>query len=275
MRNDVLPGWIVVSVVLAGRHWRRLAVPVALMAAIALPWALYKRQYRHEFNLMPTNTGEVLFLSLCEVPGAFPYECTDTGYFAWANRFGGGVPTSQRASNLAVAEVVRHWATYPVHFGYMVLVKMRRSVVDESWPGFGTRLSGLYQGILKKGAFALLLALAGVAIAVDHQRRRTVLLGWPLVLNMPLFFVVFGSAGRFYSAAGVSLLVTAVPLFFEWGLSSQVRRHPWRAATVLACLGLFFAGGPRVEQWVRANDSVHYWTPLLNPDRSTLRFVGR
>ena len=275
MRTDVLPGWIVVSAALAGRRWRRLAVTIALMAAIALPWALYKRQYRHEFNLMPTNTGEVLFLSLCEVPGAFPYECTDRGYFAWADRFGGGMPTSQRTSNLAVTEVVRHWVTYPVHFGFMVLAKMRRAVVDESWPGFRTRLSFLYGGYLKKGWFGLLLTLVLVSIAVDHQRRRSLLLGWPLFLNMPIFFVVFESAGRFYTAAGVSLLVAAVPLLFERGLPAQVRRHPWRAVTVVTCIGLFIAGGPVVERWVRANDSVHYWTPLLNPDRSTLRFVSR
>ena len=73
VRNDVLPGWIGLSVALAGRRWWRLVVPLVLMASIALPWALYKRQYRHEFNLMPTNTGEVLLLSLCEAPGSFPY----------------------------------------------------------------------------------------------------------------------------------------------------------------------------------------------------------
>jgi hypothetical protein len=273
MRNDVLPGWIVVSAGLAGWRWRRLALPVALMAAIALPWALYKRQYRHEFSLMPTNAGEVLFLSLCEVPGAFPFECTDGGYFAWANRFSGGGPSSQRTSNLAIAEVVRHWITYPVHFGFMVLVKLRRCVIDDSFPGFRTRLSALYSGFLRKGLFTFLLTLVGVSLAVDHQRRRSILLGWPLLLNMPIFLIVFGSSGRFYAAAAVSLIVTAVPLLFERGLSSQVRRHPWRGAMVAAGVALFIAGGPRVEDWVRTHDSLHYWAPLLDPGRSTLPFV--
>ncbi|MGH9143702.1 MAG: hypothetical protein ACRD2I_21410, partial [Vicinamibacterales bacterium] len=45
LRTDVLPGWIVMSVVLAGRQWRRVAVAIVLIAAITLPWALYKRQY--------------------------------------------------------------------------------------------------------------------------------------------------------------------------------------------------------------------------------------
>jgi hypothetical protein len=278
LRNDVLPGWVVLSVALAGRRWWRLLVPVALMASIALPWALYKRQYRHEFDLMPTNTGEVLFLSLCEAPGAFPYECTDNGYFEWAKRAGHADPTSQAASNLAVAEVVRHWVTYPVHFGFMVWFKLRRCVLDQSWPGFRTRINLLYSGFgfgtLRLGLFVFLLAIVAMAIAVDHAIRRTLLLGWVLFLNMPIFFVVFTSAGRFYAAAGVSLLVTAIPLLLDGGLYSRIKRYPWRAALVIACFGLFILEGHRVEDWVRAHDAVHYWAPFLDPHDSSLEFVG-
>ncbi len=274
MRTDVLPGWIIVSVVLAGRHWRRVAVTVVLMAAIALPWALYKRQYRHEFNLLPTNTGEVLMLSLCEVPGAFPFECTDDGYFEWARRVGQRDSSSQSSSNLATAEVIRHWATYPVHFSFMVWYKLRRSLFEESWPGFGTRLSVLYGGFARDvGLFVILLTVWVLAIAVDHQRRRSLLLGWALYLNMPIFFLVFESHGRFYTAAGVSLIVAAVPLLFEPGLYAQSRRHRYRGALVIACALLFVAGGQRAEDWVRGNDALHYWAPLLDPRRSTMKFV--
>jgi hypothetical protein len=276
MRNDVLPGWIVVSAALAGRRWWRLLLPVVLMLTIALPWALYKRQYRHEFNLLPTNAGEVLFLSLCEVPGAFPYECTDDGYFEWARRVGHPDPSSQRTSNLATAEVVRNWVTYPVHFAFMVWFKARRCVFGESWPGFRTPLNLLYGGIVRSvGLFFFLVAVVAVSFAVNHQRCRSLLLGWALFLNMPIFFVVFASSGRFYAAAGVSLIVVAIPLLFERGLYAQVRHYPWRAAVVIACVGLFIAGGRRVEDWVVANDSVHYWAPLLDPSRSTLEFLAR
>jgi hypothetical protein len=274
MRNDVLPGWIVVSVVVAGKRWRRLVVPVALAAAIALPWAVYKRQYRHEFNLLPTNSGEVLLLSLCEVPGAFPYECSDAGYFEWAKRAGHPDPSAQQTSNLAVAEVVRHWVTYPVHFGLMVTTKLRRALFAEGWPGFRSRFNLLYaQPAQRAGLFAGLLTAVLLSLAVNHERRRSFLLGWALFLNMPIFFIVFESAGRFYAPAGTSLIVAAVPLLFERGFYGQVARHPRRAAAVIACVGLFVAGGPRVENWVRANDSVHYWAPVLNPAGSTLEFV--
>ena len=274
LRNDVLPGWIGLSVALAGRRWSRLVVPLVLMTSIALPWALYKRQYRHEFNLMPTNTGEVLLLGLCEAPGSFAYECSDDGYAEWARRAGHADVTSQSASNLAVAEVVRHWVTYPVHFGFMVWFKMRRCLLDQSWPGFRTRLSVLYFAIYRGlGLFVFLLAVVGTALAVGHARRRTLLLGWALFLNMPLFWVVFASAGRFYSAAGVSLLVAAIPLLFDEGLYVRVRQYPWRAVAVIACVGLFIVGAPRVEDWMLRHDAVHYWAPFLDSHDSSLAFV--
>lgn len=276
LRTDVLPGWIVMSVVLAGRRWWRVGVSLGLIAAIAVPWALYKRQYRHEFNLLPTNTGEVLMLSLCEAPGAFPYECTDNGYFEWARRAGHPDPASQSTSSLATAEVVRHWVTYPVHFAFMVWYKFRRCVFGESFPGFRTRLNVLYRGVVREvGLFAALATVLAVSLAVNHQRRRSLLLGWALFLNMPIFFLVFDSNGRFYTAAGVSLIVAAVPLLFERGLYSQMHRHRYRTALVVACVGLFVAEGRIVEDWVRANDALHYWAPLLDPNRSTMQFVVR
>jgi hypothetical protein len=275
MRTDVLPGWIVVSIAMAGWRWRGVLVPAVLICAIAVPWGLYKRQYRHEFDFMPTNMGEVLFLSLCEVPGAFPYSCSDGGYFEWAARAGHRDPVTRRASSLATSEVLRHWATYPVHFGFMVWYKLRRAVFGESWPGFRTRLNLPYRGLVREvGLFAFLLTVLFVSLAVNHQRRRSLLLGWALFLNMPIFFLVFTSTGRFYAAAGVSLLVVSVPLLFERDLYAQVRRHPWRAAAVIAGVLLFTAEGRRVEDVVLAHDALHYWSPVLDPSRSTLRFVG-
>ncbi len=273
MRNDVLPGWIAMSLLLARRRWRYLAVPVILIATIALPWALYKQPYRHELDLMPTNTGEVFFLSLCEVPGAFPYECTDEGYFDWARGIGQSDPTSNTASRLAMTEVLRHWTTYPVHFVLMVEAKFRRCLFTTCWPGFQTPLNWPYHIIRRAGAFVMLLALVIVSMAVNHERRRSFLLGWALFFNMPLFFVVYESGGRFYAAAGVGLLVAAIPLLFESGLYAHMARHRWRVAAVAVCVAAFVVAGQRAEEWIVKHDSVHYWAPLLDPTHSSLRFT--
>src|SRR5262249_3295540 len=181
VRTDVLPGWFAVTALLARRRWGLVLLTAIVAAAIAVPWAVYKRQYRHEFDLLPTNTGEVLFLSLCEVPGTFPYPCTDTGYFDWATRISQSDPTSARASNRAVVEVIRHWVTYPVHFALMVWFKFRRSVYDWAWPGFQTPFNAPFILARERSGFLVLATAIALAIAVDHQRRRSVLLGWPLL----------------------------------------------------------------------------------------------
>src|SRR5439155_3890851 len=92
----------------------------------------------------------------------------------------------------------------------------------------GPVFNRLYGVARASGLFGLLLAVVAVSLAVNHQRTRSFLLGWVLFLNMPLFFVVFSSGGRFYSAAGVSLVVAAVPLLFERGFYKQMARYPWR-----------------------------------------------
>src|SRR5262249_33435830 len=55
VRNDVLPGWFAISALPAVRRWLLILVTATVVAAIAITWALYKRQYRHEFDLLPTN----------------------------------------------------------------------------------------------------------------------------------------------------------------------------------------------------------------------------
>jgi hypothetical protein len=172
----------------------------------------------------------------------------------------------------AVAEVVRHWATYPVHFGFMAFSKARRAVTTESFPGFQTRFNRLYGLRGDTGLFLVLLTAMAAGLAVNHRRRGTLLLGWAVLLNMPLFFVTFASGGRFYPAAGVSLVVATVPLLYDAEFYKALARHPWRVAVVIACVTAFAAGGSRVEHWIVSHDSWHYWAPLLDPQRSTLRF---
>jgi hypothetical protein len=58
VRNDVLPGWFAITAVAARRGWLALLLTACAAGVIAIPWAMYKRQYRHEFDLLPTNTGE-------------------------------------------------------------------------------------------------------------------------------------------------------------------------------------------------------------------------
>jgi len=54
-------------------------------------------------------------------------------------------------------------------------------------------------------------------------------------------------------------------------LGVEVLRKAWVNTDALWAAA-FVMAGPRVEDLIRANDSVHYWTPLLDPGQSSLRF---
>src|SRR4029077_2169711 len=107
---------------------------------------------------------------------------------------------------------------------------------------------------------------------VDHERRRSLILGWPLFFNLPAFLVVFASAGRFVGPASVAALIAGIPLVFERGLYSQIRQYPIRAAAVIGCAAAFAIWAGAVERFILAHDAVQYWTPLLDPRQSSLMF---
>jgi hypothetical protein len=175
----------------------------------------------------------------------------------------------------ATVEVVRHWITYPVHFALMVLSKARSAITAQSFPGFQTRFNLPFGVGGDNRLFLVLLTAMAAALAVDYRRRRTLLLGWAVFLNMPLFFVTFASGGRFYPAAGASLVVATVPLLCDAEYYKRLAQRPWRVAVVIACLTAFVAGEPRIEALIAAHESLHYWTPLLDPQQSTLKFETR
>jgi hypothetical protein len=270
MRSDVLPGWFIVAVVLAGWHLRYLLVPAVLALAIALAWGLYKRPYRHELNLLPTNGGEVAFLSLCDVPNTLPYPCTDDGYLTWIQRVVPGDPTSDRSSRTAVAEVVRYWVAYPIHVVLMVSAKLNHCLTEEFWSGVFTRFNKLFTFARDASLSVYLLALMLGALAVGYERRRVFLLGWAVFLNMPLYFVVWESNGRFYAPAGVALLTASVPLLFERALFRRFAQHPWLTAAVACGVAVVVYGSMPLDRWIVAHPGVHYWSPLADPHRSSL-----
>jgi len=139
------------------------------------------------------------------------------------------------------------------------------------WPGNPTQLQMTVFNIVPQYWIVLpLLTVIAVCVAIGHQPSRTLLLAWPLFLNAPLFWVLYSSVGRFYSAVGISLIVSALPPLFEPPFYSAVARRPWRAASVVACMALVAVTAAPVYDWLLRQDGFHYWTPLLNPAFSRL-----
>jgi hypothetical protein len=273
MRPDVLPGWAVVSIALHARQRRRLLVPVACFLAVGSGWGAYKARYTGEFALTTSSAGASLFCGLWEVPSRFRYAqaCTDETYFDWIHQHTPFQPQSAAANSFATREVLRFWLTYPGHVIVMLYDKMLQMLNGDLWPGYVTELqASVFRVVPRYPVVISLLTVVAVCLAVGYERGRTALLGWPVWLNAPLFFVMFASLGRFYSAVGIGLLAASVPQLFERAFYDAAARHAARTVVVIACAALFAVSAWPVRSWLLANDALHYWTPVLDPAASAL-----
>jgi hypothetical protein len=114
------------------------------------------------------------------------------------------------------------------------------------------------------------MTIVALTVAIGYERRRTLLVGWPLLFNAPIFWLMFASLGRFYSAVGVALLASAIPPLFERSFYDSIAAKPLRSAIVLACGTVFAVTAWTFHDWLLANDALHYWSPWLQPSHSTL-----
>jgi hypothetical protein len=268
----VLPGWLVVSLALHWRNRRRLLIPAVLFLAIGCGWGVYKMRYTNEFDLTTSSAGASLFCGLWEVPSRFALTCSDQRYYEWIEDHTSFAVRSKPANDFAIREVLRFWATFPGHFVFMLDHKMMQCLSGQCWQGFRTYLQAavFYLFVSESRVIAGLLTIIGLCVAAGHERRRTLLFAWPLFLNAPLFWVMFASEGRFYSAIPIALLVAAVPPLFEREFYARLVARPWRTASVLAGAGILAVSAWPFHDWLLRADAFHYWTPLLDPSTSAL-----
>src|SRR5262245_832405 len=270
MRPDVLPGWAIVSVILHARSPRRLLIPAALVALIGVGWAGYKMRYTGEFVPTASTTGASLLCGLWEVPSRFPWICSDESYFAWVSSHTAFDPKSQAGSNVVVREVFKFWLTFPGHFVFMVYNKLLRCFNGDLWPGIPTDLQQSLFQIVGRGPLVLaFLTVIALALGAGYQRRRTLLLAWPLLLNAPLFWIMQTSEGRYYSAVGVAILVGAVPLLFEKQFYQAILSRHRATVAVFVCVGVLAATAWPIHDWLLRNDTFHYWTPFFDASASS------
>jgi len=270
MRPDILPAWMVVAVILHWRQPRRLLLPATLAAAIGIGWATYKKPYTGEFVPTTSTTGASLVCGLWEVPSRFPWVCSDESYFAWVTSHTRFEAKSAAAGNVVVREVLKFWVTYPGHFLFMVYNKVLRCFSGDLWPGIPTDLQQSIFQVVGRGTLILIFITAIVlTTVVGYQRERTLLLAFPVLLNAPVFWIMQTSEGRYYGGVGVALLIAAVPLLFDIEFYRRLVTRRGATLAVLASAAILAIGAWPLHDWLLRNDSFHYWTPLLDPSRSS------
>jgi hypothetical protein len=270
MRPDVMVGWLVVSLILylpKMKYWPYLLIPVLFFASITLPWALYKQPHTHEFSLTTDTVGEVFVNGLfVSQPHPFVLDGGDGAFFDWARQqWPDKSPQSHAVSKLALKEALRFYATYPIYTLSIVWHNFTNFICGWATPGID---NGFRPG---KIVLLLLLTLAALSLVVGYRRDRLVLLGWPIYLNLPIYFFTFNSGGRFYFPAISAILTTGIPLLFEKSFYQRVykTKNPLKYA-ILALAALIYIWGPSVDNHLRDNKTWRYWAPFMDPKNSKL-----
>jgi hypothetical protein len=263
IRPDGVVGWAAVSLILYRRQWRYLALPAALYLAIGLSWGGYKYRYTGEFSMTTNTVGENAWIGLWRVPHRFRWQTRDASYFAWGAAK--GVPaTSKRASDMALREVARFALTYPV---YMVHLLLHRLVEFVNVNVLGSVLSFphvVYERLRGPGVIALLCVFT-LCLVLRHEAGRTLLVGWPVPFNLPLFLLFYSDGMRHTAPVSAALFAAALPPLVEPGFY----RALWRGRrAALAVVGLVVIGwylAQWADQVLLASDRWRYWTPFLDP----------
>jgi hypothetical protein len=176
----------------------------------------------------------------------------------------GVAPTSKQASDRALNEVARFALTYPVYMAHLALHRFLELVDVNLLNATLSYPHVVYERLRGPALWALFFVVA-LALLLPHEARRTLLLGWPLFFNLPLFLLFFSDGMRHVAPCTAALFVAALPPLFEPGLYAALSRRPGRAVAIAAVFVTFWYAGHWADQAILARDGWRYWTPFLDP----------
>jgi hypothetical protein len=264
MRPEGVVGWAALSLILYRRHPRYLALFAALYLSIGVSWAVYKRQYTGEFSMTTNTVGDNAWISLWQAPNdKFRWRTADESYFEFESHL--PAPSrSKRASDLAFREVVHFAATYPVYVAHVALHKLVRFIDIDVFNGEITYPHFTYER-LRGPAVWVLMGVVALSLSLPYQRRRTLVLGWPLFFNLPLFLFFYSAGMRHLAPVTASLLVTAVVPLAEPDFRRALVTRPRRVLGVSAVFVALWFLLHWADGALLASDRWRYWTPFLDP----------
>jgi hypothetical protein len=119
-------------------------------------------------------------------------------------------------------------------------------------------------------ACSTMLATMALSLVVGYRRLQTLLLGWVVLFNVPIFFLVYSSGGRFYNASAVALVVASLTLLTDAGFYRKVLGRPFLSGAVVAGVLAVTLFGTQLDLFLIEWDALRYASPFLDPAASTL-----
>lgn len=264
LRPDVVPAWFIMSAFLYGRrtaNWKYLLLPIAFYLLVGLPWAYFKSQFTHEFSLATNSVGASLMVGLWEIPHKFIWTVSDGTYYQWMhdNAFD---PVTKVGNDSAVREVFRFYLTYPIYMIALVWHKFIQYSVDFSEAlGFSFKLTLLF------------LSVISASFLMRFKPLQTLLLSWPFLFNLTVFFFTYSSGGRFYMPPTISLFVAAAPLLANYQFYLKLYDHKRITLGIICVAFMIFFYGVKLDNLMVGADNFRYFAPFLDPSTSLLNVV--
>jgi len=243
-------------------------LPLTRFLLVGGSWGLYKKRHGSDFVMTTSNQGHVAFVGLWQtLPHRFVWQPSDESYVRWIGEHGYRY-TEPRTDRFAVREVLRFWLTYPGFVTANAWYRIYSYFRYWAWSGSLALLPSRVFGVIaRRFAWWFLFAPCIAALLTRFDLPRTFLLAWPLVLNLPLFWILQFN-GRYLDFVSCSVVFTAVSVMLDagfWRSIGGVRRQ----LVVWGLVVTMWLSAPLITHAVFA-DRFRYWTPLLDPSDSTL-----
>lgn len=261
IRADIVPAWMIISIILYARPLKNLKymlIPTLMLLTSGLTWALWKQQYTHEFSMTTNSIGASFMVGLWEIPHKFIWQVSDGTYFDWIQNTFKISAMSKHASNIAMHQVLRFYLTYPFYMVTLVWHKFMLYVTQQSNVQYTL----------------VFLFIIITSIMLNYKRLQTLLLAWPILFNVPVFFLSYSGGGRFYFAPAISLIITSTFLIFDTGYYRRIQQLPVRFIILLLIFILIAYKGMTLDNYLIHNNKFRYATPFLNPAKSTLNICA-
>ncbi|MFC1606529.1 hypothetical protein ACFL47_01050, partial [Candidatus Latescibacterota bacterium] len=266
VRPDVLPAWMVISIVLHRRSWRYYLIPIVFFLMIGLPWGIHKKKNLGEFKMTTSSVGLGLFVGLWELPHKFIWEPSDACTFQLGTMLNRNV-TDNKGSKFLTNEVIRFYCTYPGYLVSLLWHEFIQYAFYQSVPGYSyLTLQMQVRSLLLKFSLPLIyLATICLSFVYHYKVFQTFLLSWSVFFTLPFFFFLYSSAGRFNAPHIIALLTCTVPLLFDKEFYLRIIKKPRPAIVIIFLVGFIYIMGEPIDNALLNWDAFRYMTPFLDP----------
>ncbi|MFC1574220.1 hypothetical protein ACFL30_03470, partial [Candidatus Latescibacterota bacterium] len=214
------------------------------------------------------------FVGLWEIPHKFVWETSDGSTFKLGEIL--EIDATRKAgSSRFVKEVIRFYFTYPVYTISLFWHEFMQFIFHQSFSGYYFVIFQIFVRycIMTYSLPLILLTIALLSLVYRYRAKQTLLLGWSVFFNLPFFFLIYSSGGRFYPPHSVAMLAFSAPLLFDVNFYKHIVKRP-RPLIVIAVLSLcIYFFGESLDNALINWDAFRYWTPFLDPADSVINIL--